>query len=35
MRMPDFEVSRFGGLLTAIKDKKTIKPGIATDAVNW
>ena len=35
MRISDFEVSKFGGLLTAIKDKKTIKPGIATDANNW
>jgi hypothetical protein len=35
MRIPDFTVSQFGGLNTFIKDRKTLKPGIATDAKNW
>jgi hypothetical protein len=35
MRIPDFTVSSFGGLNTFIKDKKTLKPGIATDSKNW
>jgi hypothetical protein len=35
MRIPDFTVSQFGGLNTFIKDKKTLKPGIATDSKNW
>jgi hypothetical protein len=35
MRIPDFEVTQFGGLNTFIKDTKTLKPGIATDAKNW
>ena len=35
MRIPDYVVSSFGGLTTSIKDKKTLKPGIATDSLNW
>jgi hypothetical protein len=35
MRIPDFTVSQFAGLNTFIKDQKTLKPGIATDALNW
>jgi hypothetical protein len=35
MRIPDFTVSQFGGLNTFIKDRKTLKPGIATDSKNW
>jgi hypothetical protein len=35
MRIPDFTVSKFGGLNTFIKDTKTLKPGIATDSKNW
>jgi hypothetical protein len=35
MKIPDFPVTSFGGLNTFIKDKKTLKPGIATDALNW
>ncbi|MFN3658180.1 MAG: hypothetical protein ACK4UO_13065 [Pseudolabrys sp.] len=35
MRIPDFTVSKFGGLNTAIKDTKTLRPGVATDAKNW
>src|SRR4051794_4702853 len=35
MRLPDVTVSQFGGLNTFIKDKKTLKPGIATDSKNW
>jgi hypothetical protein len=35
MRIADFTVSNFGGLNTVIKDTKTLKPGVATDAKNW
>jgi hypothetical protein len=35
MRIPDFTVSQFSGLNTAIRDTKTLKPGIATDTKNW
>ena len=35
MRIPDFTVSQFGGINTFIKDLKSLKPGIATDAKNW
>src|SRR3954469_20077185 len=35
MRLPDVTVSQFGGLNTFIKDKKTLKPGVATDSKNW
>src|SRR3954447_23300070 len=35
MRIPDFTVSQFSGLNTFIKDLKTLKPGVATDSLNW
>jgi hypothetical protein len=35
MRIPDFTVSQFGGLNTAIKDHRALKPGIATSSKNW
>lgn len=35
MNIPDYTVSKFGGLNTFIKDTKTLKPGIATDSLNW
>src|SRR2546421_8870513 len=35
MRIPDFTVSTFYGLNNAVKDTKTLKPGIATDSLNW
>lgn len=35
MRIPDFTVSTFSGLNTAIKDTKTLKPGVATISRNW
>jgi hypothetical protein len=35
MRIPDFTVTSFAGLNTFIKDRKTLKPGIATDVLNW
>jgi hypothetical protein len=35
MRIPDFPVSQFGGLNTAVKDRKALKAGIAVDAKNW
>lgn len=35
MNIPDFTVSKFGGLNTFIKDTKTLKPGIATKNKNW
>src|SRR3954453_2245308 len=35
MRISDFTVSSFGGQNTVIKDTKSLKPGIATDAKNW
>ncbi len=35
MRIPDYTVSQFGGLNTFIKDVKTLKPGVATDSLNW
>ena len=35
MRLPDYTVSQFGGLNTFIKDTKTLKPGVATDSLNW
>jgi hypothetical protein len=35
MRIPDFTISQFGGLNTAVKDTKTLKPGIAVDSLNW
>jgi hypothetical protein len=33
--MPDFTVSEFGGVVTAIKDLKTLKPGVSPDSLNW
>lgn len=35
MRIPDFTISQFGGLNTFIKDLKTLKPGVATQSLNW
>src|SRR5690348_10738953 len=35
MRINDFTVSQFGGLNTAVKDRKALKAGIAVDAKNW
>ena len=35
MLIPDFTISEFGGIVTAIKDIKTLKPGISPDALNW
>ncbi|MGE3703442.1 MAG: hypothetical protein AB7G08_32630, partial [Hyphomicrobiaceae bacterium] len=35
MRIPDFQVSKFGGLNTGVRDKKALRPGIATDSKNW
>lgn len=32
---PDFTVSEFGGLNTAVKDIKTLKPGVSPDSLNW
>jgi hypothetical protein len=35
MRIPNYTVSQFSGLNTFIKDLKTLKPGVATDSLNW
>src|SRR5690349_19756577 len=35
MRIPDYTVSQFLGTNTFIKDTKTLKPGVATDSLNW
>src|SRR4051812_6600994 len=35
MRIPDYEVSQFFGLNTAVRDTKTLKKGVATDSKNW
>jgi hypothetical protein len=35
MRISDFTISTFSGQNTFIKDTKTLKPGVATDALNW
>src|SRR3954462_15866147 len=35
MRIADYTVSQFGGLNTFIRDTKTLKPGIATQSLNW
>jgi hypothetical protein len=35
MRIPDYTVSQFLGLNTFIKDTKTLKPGVASDSLNW
>lgn len=32
---PDFTISEFGGQNTAVKDIKTLKPGVSPDALNW
>lgn len=33
--LPDFTISEFGGLNTAIKDIKTLKPGVSPSSLNW
>lgn len=33
--IPDFTVSNFPGLVTAVKDIKTLKPGASPDSKNW
>lgn len=33
--IPDFKVTEFGGLNTAVKDIKTLKKGISPDSLNW
>lgn len=33
--LPDFTISTFLGLNTAVKDIKTLKPGVSPDALNW
>lgn len=35
MKIPDFTVSEFPGLNTAILDKKTLKKGVSPDQMNW
>jgi hypothetical protein len=35
MRIPDYEVTQFRGLVTAVKDTKTLKPGTAIENKNW
>ena len=35
MRIPDFEVTSFKGLNTAVKDTRTLKPGTAITQLNW
>lgn len=35
MRIPDYTVSQFLGLNTFVKDTKSLKPGVASDALNW
>lgn len=32
---PDYTISQFGGLNTAIKDIKTLKRGVSPDSLNW
>lgn len=32
---PDFQLSTFYGINTAVKDIKTLKPGVSPDALNW
>lgn len=32
---PDFTLSTFSGLNTAVKDIKTLKPGVSPDSLNW
>ena len=33
--IPDFTISTFLGLNTAVKDIKTLKPGVSPDSLNW
>jgi len=33
--LPDFTVSKFYGLNTAVRDIKTLKPGVSPDSLNW
>lgn len=33
--MQDFEITEFGGINTAVRDIKTLRPGISPDALNW
>ena len=33
--MPDYEITSFGGLNTAVKDISALKPGISPDSLNW
>ena len=35
MNIPDYTVSQFLGLNTYVKDTKSLKPGIATQSLNW
>ncbi len=35
MIIPDFEITQFGGINTAVKDTKTLKPGVSPDSLNW
>lgn len=35
MVIPDYAISTFYGLNTAVKDLKTLKPGVSPDALNW
>lgn len=35
MKIPDFQVSEFGGLNTSIKDLATLKKGVSPDSLNW
>ncbi len=35
MIIPDFQISRFYGLNTNIKDLKTLKAGVSPDSLNW
>lgn len=32
---PDFQISEFRGLNTAVRDTKTLKPGYSPDSLNW
>lgn len=32
---PDFTISQFGGTNTAVKDLKTLKPGVSPESLNW
>lgn len=35
MIIPDFTLSTFYGLNTAVRDTKTLKPGVSPDSLNW